>query len=208
MRKSVWHLPEFLFLHVLLHLRVSGFLQNSCNSVTLEGFKYKVMPHYHSQIQVRNLTSPLQSLYLVFFLKPFRGGIVLWNTVLLQNLSALQLEVTNRWQFSFRMFWNRAEFMVPLTTTRLPGPEAPKQPQAITHQHYILLLRWCSLPDMPSYFYARCRGTDRQTSKKFNLCLVSPQSIFPDVLGIIKMFSGKTEMGLCVLFAQQWFWQW
>ncbi len=45
-------------------------------------------------------------------------------------------------------------------------------------------------------------------SKKFNFCLVSPQSIFPKVLGIIKMFSGKTEMSFYVLFAQQRFWSW
>ncbi len=45
-------------------------------------------------------------------------------------------------------------------------------------------------------------------SKKFNFCLVSPQSIFPKVLGIIKMFSGKTEMSFYVLFAQQQFSSW
>ncbi len=45
-------------------------------------------------------------------------------------------------------------------------------------------------------------------SKKFKFCLVSPQSIFPKVLGIIKMFSGKTETSFYVLFAQQRFSSW
>ena len=39
-------------------------------------------------------------------------------------------------------------------------------------------------------------------------CLDSPQSIFPKVLGIIKMFSGKNETSLNVLFALQWFSSW
>ncbi|XP_066516245.1 protein Z, vitamin K-dependent plasma glycoprotein b isoform X4 [Hoplias malabaricus] len=34
--------------------------------------------------------------------------------------------------FSFRIFWYTAEFMVPLITASLPGPEAAKQPQTIT----------------------------------------------------------------------------
>ncbi len=45
-------------------------------------------------------------------------------------------------------------------------------------------------------------------SKKFNFCLVSPQSIFPKVLGIIKIFSGKIETSLYVIFAQQRFSSW
>ena len=45
-------------------------------------------------------------------------------------------------------------------------------------------------------------------SKKFNFCLINPQSIFPKVLGIIKMFSGKTGKSFYVLFAQQWFSSW
>ena len=39
-------------------------------------------------------------------------------------------------------------------------------------------------------------------------CLVTPQSIFLKVLVIIKMFSGKNETSLNVLFAQQWFSSW
>ncbi len=60
---------------------------------------------------------------------------------------------------------------------------------------YVLFLKCC-------YFYARCNGT--HTFQKVQT-FVSPQSIFPKVLGIIKMFSGKTETSLYVLFAQQRF---
>ncbi len=59
---------------------------------------------------------------------------------------------------------------------------------------------------MLCYFYARCNGT--QTFQKVKLCLASPQSIFPKVLGIIKMFFWQTEMSFYVLFAQQRFWSW
>ncbi len=45
-------------------------------------------------------------------------------------------------------------------------------------------------------------------SKKFNFCLISPQNICLKVLGIIKIFFGKCEMSLCVLFGQQWLLPW
>lgn len=67
---------------------------------------FRVLPQHLSWIQVRTLIRPLQRLHFTL-LKPFRGGIagVFWVTVLLQNLSALQLEVTNRWPDICRMFW-------------------------------------------------------------------------------------------------------
>ncbi len=37
---------------------------------------------------------------------------------------------------------------------------------------------------------------------------MSQQNIFPNVLGIIKIFSGKCETSLCVLFGQQWLLPW
>ncbi len=45
-------------------------------------------------------------------------------------------------------------------------------------------------------------------SKKFNFCSISPQNICPKVLGIIKVFLGKCETNLCVLFGQQWLLPW
>ncbi len=45
-------------------------------------------------------------------------------------------------------------------------------------------------------------------SKKFNFCLISPQNICPKFLGIIKIFFGKCETSLCVLFGQQWLLPW
>ncbi len=50
--------------------------------------------------------------------------------------------------------------------------------------------------------------TGHTPSKKFNFCLISPQNICPKVLGIIKIFFGKCEMSLCVLFGQQWLLPW
>ena len=43
------------------------------------------------------------------------------------------------------------------------------------------------------------------SSKKFHFCLISQQNLIPKVLGVIKMFVGKCETSLCVLFGQQWF---
>ncbi len=54
--------------------------------------------------------------------------------------------------------------------------------------------------------YARCNRTT--PSKKFNFCLISPQNICPKVLGIIKIFFGKCETSLCVVFGQQWLLPW
>ncbi len=45
-------------------------------------------------------------------------------------------------------------------------------------------------------------------SKKFNYCLISPQNICSKVLGIIKIFLGKCETSLCVLFGQPWLLPW
>ncbi len=149
------------------------------------------MPQHLNRIQVRTLTRPLQSLHFVF-LQPFRGGFagVFWIIVLLQNPSSLQLEVTNRWPDIVLQ-----DFLV---DSRIHGSiyhsKSSRSWSSKTshYHHHILLLVWCSFSEMLCYFYARCNGT--HTFQKFNFCLVSPQSIFPKVLGIIKMFSGKTEM--------------
>ncbi len=50
--------------------------------------------------------------------------------------------------------------------------------------------------------------TGHTPSKKLNFCLISPQNICPKVLGIIKIFFGKCETSLCVLFGQQWLLPW
>ncbi len=50
--------------------------------------------------------------------------------------------------------------------------------------------------------------TGHTPSKKFNFCLIGPQNICLKVLGIIKIFFGKCEMSLCVLFGQQWHLSW
>ncbi len=96
--------------------------------------------------------------------------------------------------------------MVPFITASLPGPEAAKRPQTITlpppyFTVGMMFFFWNAVTFTPDVM-------GHTPSKKFNFCLVSPQSIFAKVFGIIKMFSGKTEMSFYVLFAQQRFWSW
>lgn len=70
------------------------------------------------------------------------------------------------------------------------------------YYHHIWLLVWWAFSEMPDVM-------GRTPSKKFNFCLVSPQIIFPKVLGIIKMFFfARSEMSLYVIFGQQWFLPW
>ncbi len=93
--------------------------------------------------------------------------------------------------------------MVPPIMASRPGPEAAKQPQTITLPPPCLtagmmFFLWNAVlvlqPDL----------TGHTPSKKFNFCRTSPHNICPKVLGIIKIFFGKCEMSLCVLFGQQW----
>ncbi len=46
--------------------------------------------------------------------------------------------------------------------------------------------------------------TGHAPSKKLNFCLISPQNIWPKVLGIIEILFGKCEASLCVIFDQKW----
>ncbi len=187
--------------------------QNCCNSATMEGF--------------RAWTAFLRSCHSISI--GFRSGLWLghskvsfcfssaiqrwicwcvWIIVLLQNLSSLQLEVTNRWPDIVLQ-----DFLV---DSRIHGSiyhskssrswsskTAPDHHTTTTifYCWYDVLFLKCCVTFMPDVM-------GHTPSKKFNFCLVSPQSIFPKVLGIIKMFSGKTEMSFYVLFAQQRFWSW
>ncbi len=109
-----------------------------------------------------------------------------WIIVLLQNPSSHQLEVTNRWpDIVLQDFLVDSRIHGSIYHSKSSSPEAAKQPQTITLPATITVV----FSEMLCYFYARCNGT--HTFQKFNFCLVSPQSIFPKVLGIIKMFSGK-----------------
>ncbi len=79
-------------------------------------------------------------------------------------------------------------------------------PRPSHYHHHVWLLVWCSFYEILCWFYPRCNG--HTPSKKFNFCLISPQNICPKVLGIIKIFFGKCEASLCVLFGQQWLLSW
>ncbi len=64
---------------------------------------------------------------------------------------------------------------------------------------YDVLFMKCCVGFMPDV-------TGHTPSKKFNFCLISPHNICPKVMGIIKIFFGKCETSLCILFGQQWLW--
>ncbi len=90
--------------------------------------------------------------------------------------------------------------MVPSIMTSHPGFEASKQPQTVT------LSPPCLTVGM-MFFLLNVVGftpdvTAHTPSKKFNFCRISPQNICPKVLEIIKIFFGKCETNLCVLFGQ------
>ena len=156
---------------------------------------FKVMPQHLNRIQVRTLTRPLKSLPFVF-LQPFRGGLagVFWIIVLLQNPSSLHWPDILLQDFFGRQqnSWNQ----LPQQVFQVLKQQNSLRPSH--YHHHILLLVWCCVTFMPDVI-------GHTSSKKFNFCLISPQSIFPKVLGIIKMFSGKTETSFYVQFAQQWF---
>ncbi len=71
------------------------------------------------------------------------------------------------------------------------------------YHHHVWLLVWCSFYEM-----LMSGVTGHAPSKKFNFYRISPQNICPKVLGIIKIFFGKCETSLCVLFGQQWLLPW
>ncbi len=97
---------------------------------------------------------------------------------------------TNGRTFSFRIFWQRVEFMVPLITASHPGPGPGPDHHTTTTMFdcwYDVLFMKCCVGFTPDV-------TGHAPSKKFNFCLISPQNICPKVLGIIKIFFGKCEM--------------
>ncbi len=164
---------------------------------------FKVMPQHLNRIQVRTLTRPLQSLC-------FSSAIQRWICwcVLDQNPSSLQLEVTNRWPdivlqdflVDSRIHGSIYHSKSSRSWSSKTAPDHHTTTTIFYCWYDVLFLKCCVTftPDVMGH----------TPSKKFNFCLVSPQSIFPKVLGIIKMFSGKTEMSFYVLFAQQRFWSW
>lgn len=100
------------------------------------------------------------------------------------------------WTVSFRISWQTAEFMVLFITGSLPGCEAAKQFQTITLPPPLFYCCHLVLNGCVTFTPDVMRHTP---SKKLNFCL-------PIVLGIIKMFSRKTETRLYVLLAQQRHW--
>ncbi len=63
------------------------------------------------------------------------------------------------------------------------------------------MLVWCSFYEMLCCFMPDITG--HTLSKRSNICLISPQNIYPQVLGIIKIYFGKCETSLCVVFGHK-----
>ncbi len=188
--------------------------QNCCNSATLEGFRawtaflrscHSISIGFRSGLWLGHS----KSLHFVF-LQPFRGGFagVFWIIVLLQNPSSLQLAVTNRWPdivlqdflVDSRIHGSIYHSKSSRSWSSKTAPDHHTTTTIFYCWYDVLFLKCCVTftPDVMGH----------TPSKKFNFWLVSPQSIFPKVLGIIKMFSDKTEMSFYVLFAQQRFSSW
>ncbi len=167
---------------------------------------FKVMPQHLNRIQVRTLTRPLQSLHFVF-LQPFRGG---FSGVFLDHCPAAEHKFASAWGHEQMaghcpsgFFGRQQNSWFHLSQQVYSSKTAPDHHTTTTIFYWwydVLFLKCCVTftPDVMGH----------TPSKKFNFCLVSPQSIFPKVLGIIKMFSGKTETSFYVLFAQQRFSSW
>ncbi len=79
-------------------------------------------------------------------------------------------------------------------------------PRPSHYHHHVWLLVWYSFYEILCWFYGRCNGT--HTFQKVKLLLHQSTEYLPKSLGIIKIFFGKCEMSLCVLFGQQWLLPW
>ncbi len=114
-------------------------LQNCFNSATLEGFQaWKDCLRSCHSISIRfksGLWFGHSKTLILCFLS--HSEVIL--LVCLGSLSCCITQVclslrsqTDGQTFSFRIFWQSAEFMVPSIMASRPGPEATKQPQTIT----------------------------------------------------------------------------
>ncbi len=93
--------------------------------------------------------------------------------------------------------------MIPSIMISHPGPEVAKQPQTITLPPPCLT--WYDVLFMKCFvwFYYRYNGT--HTPSKSSTFVTSVHKIFSQKSWKkIKLFFGKCETSLCVLFGQQW----
>ncbi len=79
-------------------------------------------------------------------------------------------------------------------------------PRPLHYHYHVWLLVWCAFYEMLCWFYARCNGT--HTFQKVKVLSHQSTEYLPKILGIIKIFLGKCETSLCVVFAQQWLLPW
>ncbi len=186
--------------------------QNCCNSATLEGFRAwtAFLRSCHSiSIGFRSgLWLGHSKVFILFFFSHSEVDLL----VCFGSLSCCRTQV--RFSLRSRTDGRTLSFRIFMVDSRIHGSiyhskssrswsskTAPDHHTTTTifYCWYDVLFLKCCVTFTPDVM--------GHTPSK-NFCLVSPQSIFPKVLGIIKMFSGKTETSLYVLFAQQWFSSW
>ncbi len=114
-------------------------LQNCFNSATLEGFRVWMYCLRSCQSISIGFKSGLWFVHsktlILFFLSHSEVNLLVCLGSLSYCITQVRLSLrsqTDGWTFSFRIFWLSAEFMVPSIMASRPGPEAAKQPHAIT----------------------------------------------------------------------------
>ncbi len=114
-------------------------LQNCFNSATLEGFQawmdclrscHSISIGFKSRLWLGN-----SKFLILFILSHSDVGLLVCLGSLSCYITQVHLSLRSQTDvrtFSFRIFWQRAEFMVPSIMVSRRGPEAEKQPQTIT----------------------------------------------------------------------------
>ncbi len=158
---------------------------------------FKVMPQHLNRIQVRTLTRPTPKSSFCF-LQPFRGGFagVFWIICPAAEhkfASAWGHETDGR-TLSFRIFGRQQKSWFHLSQQVFQILKQQNSPDHHTTTTIftvgMMFFFWNAV-----LLYARCNGT--HTFQKVHFCLVSPQSIFPKVLGSSRCFLAKLRWALC-----------
>ena len=186
-------------------------LQNCFNSATLEGFRAwtACLRSCHSiSIGFRSgLWLDHSRTFILFLLSHSEVDLLVCFESLSCCITQLRLSFrsqTDDRTFSFRIFLVESRIHGSINYGKSPrswsSKAAPDHHTTTTvfYYWYDVLIVECCVSFTPD-------GTGPMSFKKFYFWLISPQNLIPKVLGVIKMFFGKCEMSLCVLFGQQWF---
>lgn len=112
---------------------VHSSLQNCFNSETLREFEYEHPVLSHSKASKSHLSPNFDRASSSFCLSLSEVDSLMCFGSLFYCITHVSLRFrtqTDGWTFSFRMFWYRADIVVPSITAKCP--EAAKQPQTFT----------------------------------------------------------------------------